>query len=256
MDQIAKLFTDRIPPAVLRFVKLTGRGINEFDMIGDGDSVLLGVSGGKDSLAMSLALALRKRWLPVDYSLSAVVVDWREYPIPEGGKDNLRRFFDAIGVSLEILPMGMFPESFRGVFNCYLCARNRKRALFERAKKMGVQTVALGHNMDDVIETTIINLALRGQIATMMPVQQFFGGSLKIIRPMCMVKENSIRRIAESLALPIVHAGCPRRDVNIRSQIKPLISQLVHLDKHAREHIFRAPWHINTDYLPTSLNKR
>ena len=98
MEQIEELFSGTIPPRVMRFVKQAGRGINRFSMIRENQKIILGISAGKDSLALALALALRKRWLPIDYELRAVQIDWKEYPLSAEGRTNLDRDSEILGI--------------------------------------------------------------------------------------------------------------------------------------------------------------
>jgi tRNA 2-thiocytidine biosynthesis protein TtcA len=237
----------------MRFVKLVGKGINRYDMIRPGDRVLVGVSGGKDSLSVALALSLRLRWLPVSYSIEALSIDWEEYPLTQEQLEDLAEFFDAIEVPLRIERARMMPDSFGGTFSCYHCSRNRKRILFERMRAQGIRKLVLGHHMDDIIETTLMNLIYHGSFATMMPVQEFFDGGLTLVRPMCLVKEQMVKNTAEFLEFPLVKPECPFHETNIRAQLKPLIRQMVHLNKQARENLYRAPENINWEYLPNSL---
>ena len=87
----ADLINGDMPPWVMRFVKGVGRAINNYRMIQGGDKVLIAASGGKDSLAMSLALSIRRRWLPVSYCLEAIMIDWIEHPIPEEKKEEKKK---------------------------------------------------------------------------------------------------------------------------------------------------------------------
>jgi tRNA 2-thiocytidine biosynthesis protein TtcA len=238
----------------MRFVKLVGRGINDFDMIRADDSVLLGISGGKDSLALALALALRRRWIPISYSLEAVQIEWAEYPLPEEAKERLFDYFDALGIPFRFIRAHMFSSSFHGKFNCYLCSRNRKRILFDEIGRLGAHKVALGHHLDDIIETTLMNLTYHGQFGTMMPVQEFFGGTAHIIRPMCRVPENTVQNIATFLDLPTVGIDCPFRETNIRADMKQIVRMLAHKNREVRENIYKAPWNIIDEYLPSRLN--
>jgi tRNA 2-thiocytidine biosynthesis protein TtcA len=234
----------------MRFARLAGQGINKFSMFGPGERILIGVSGGKDSLALALALSLRKRWVPIDYELTAVKIDWEEYPVTEEERDALIRYFQALAIPFRFIRTPMFASSFKGRFDCYLCSRNRKRILFEEMERRGITTLALGHNLDDIAETTLINMSCRGSFATMMPVQTFFNGKIRLIRPLCMVRENNVRNISNYLELPVTDTPCPYKDTNIRAEIKPLISRLSRLNKQARENIFRSTWNIDRDYLP------
>lgn len=239
-----------ISPRLRRFLRNVGRGINEFAMIGEGQRVLIGVSGGKDSLALALALSLRRKHLPISYEVEAVHVDWREHALSEAEQSRLQRFFEAIDVPFRSIPMSMFPPSFNGRFDCYLCARNRKRVLFDVAAERGAELVAFGHHLDDIVETTLMNICFRGSFATMKPVQEFFGGEVHVIRPLCRVTEREITSISDYLQLPIASIDCPLRHTNLRTTLKPVIAELQRKNARVRENIFRATWNINYDYLP------
>ncbi|MGI6433242.1 MAG: tRNA lysidine(34) synthetase [Sphaerochaetaceae bacterium] len=235
-----ELINGKIPPAVMRFIKLTGKAINTHQMIRDGDAVLLSVSGGKDSLALALALSLRLRWLPIRYSLSALMINWIEHPIDENAKKELQTYFDALNIPLLITDELQYPQSFNGEFNCYLCSRNRRRILFEYADKHNISLIAMGHHLDDLVETTLLNLGSRGTFSTMAPVQEFFKGKLHIIRPMIEVHEHTLIHLKQQWQLPAVKPVCPHDQTNIRSKIKPIVRDLVRIDPDAREHIYKA----------------
>ena len=234
------LIAGDMPPWVMRFIKGVGKAVNDFRMIQGGDKVLIAASGGKDSLALALALSIRRRWLPVDYELEAMMIDWEEHPIPEENQERLREYFDALSIPFTIRKEAQFPPSFRGDFNCYLCARNRRRILFEKAQEEGVRLIAMGHHLDDLAETTLMNLCFRANFATMLPVQEFFSGSLYVIRPLIQTRESVLRRLAECYDLPVVKPVCPYDQTNVRSRLKPIISELSHIDKLTREHIYNA----------------
>ena len=229
-----------IPPWVMRFVKASGKAINRYNMIKEGDEVLLAVSGGKDSLALALALSLRLRWLPVKYRLRALMINWIEHPIDEEHKVKLREYFECLGIEFEIMDENQFPSSFKGEFNCYLCSRNRRRILFEYAATNDVKLIAMGHHLDDLVETTMMNLCFRASFATMLPVQEFFDGKLHIIRPLIEIHESVTRRLADIYDLPVIKPVCPYDQTNIRARLKPIISELAHIDHLTREHIYNA----------------
>lgn len=237
---IETLMAGTIPPWIMRFVKQTGRSINRFSMIRENETILLGISGGKDSLALALALSLRLKWLPISYRLQGLHIDWQEYPVPESEKERLHHFFSVLNIPFRSIRTTMFPDSFKGEFNCYLCSRNRRRIFFETAREMGIRKVALGHHLDDLVETTMINLFFRGSFESMRPVQDFFSGEVQVIRPMCEVKEQVVKRLVSFLDFPVVKPDCPYHETNIRAKLKPIVKELSHLDRYAREHVFSA----------------
>jgi tRNA 2-thiocytidine biosynthesis protein TtcA len=234
------LINGDIPPWIMRFVKQTGKSINTYSMIRSEDSVLLSVSGGKDSLAMALALSIRRKWLPVTYELKALMINWIEHPIPEEYREKLASYFKALDIDFTIVDERQYPDSFKGTFNCYLCSRNRRRVMFEYCQAHDISLVAMGHHLDDLVETTMMNLCFRANFSTMLPVQPFFDGKINIIRPMIEVHESVIKRMCERYDFPVVKPVCPYDQTNVRARLKPIISELSHIDKLTREHIFNA----------------
>lgn len=250
---IDNLFKYNNPRWLKNTLRKLGQAIARYEMIKDGDRIVIGISGGKDSLALALLLSLRKKWLPIDYELRAVQIEWKEFPMTEEQVELAEAFFKTIGVEYVRLCETMFPGSYKEEFNCYLCARNRKRILFDYMAKEGFSKLALGHHLDDVVTTTIINMTMRGKLFTMMPVQEFFKGKLHIIRPMCEIRESAIITIRDRLALPVVKAMCPYKDTNLRLSVKPVMEKLFSLDPLAREKIYKSTIDIKPDYLPFSL---
>jgi tRNA 2-thiocytidine biosynthesis protein TtcA len=232
------------------FIKKVGRGINRHRMIEPGEKVLISVSGGKDSLALCLALQERKKWVPMDYQLYGLFIDWREYPAGAENRRRLAEFMDRLGISFRIVEASIYPVTYDKPFNCYICSRNRKRILFQEAQRLGLGKVAVGHHLDDIIETTLMNLFFKGEIATMLPVQDFFEGRIKIIRPMCEVEERDVLRLQKVYPLPVFDIHCPRKPNDQRAFFKDLIRQVKHVNRHVKENLYNAPWRINRDYLP------
>ncbi len=227
-----------IPPWVMRFIKETGKGINEFEMIKDGDTVLISASGGKDSLALSLALSIRRKWLPIDYKLKALMINWIEHPIEDEYKEKLKQYYEDLGIEFKMVDEHQAPYSFKGDFNCYLCSRNRRRILFDYAAENNIRLIAMGHHLDDLVETSLMNLCFRASYDTMKPVQEFFNGKIYVIRPMIRVHENVTRRLKDMYDIPAVKPVCPYDQTNVRARLKPIVSELCHLDKLTREHIY------------------
>jgi tRNA 2-thiocytidine biosynthesis protein TtcA len=232
------------------FIKKVGRGINRHRMIEPGEKVLISVSGGKDSLALCLALQERKKWVPMDYQLYGLFIDWREYPAGAENRRRLAEFMDRLGISFRIVEASIYPVTYDKPFNCYICSRNRKRILFQEAQRLGLGKVAVGHHLDDIIETTLMNLFFKGEIATMLPVQDFFEGRIKIIRPMCEVEERDVLRLQKVYPLPVFDIHCPRKPNDQRAFFKDLIRLVKHVNRHVKENLYNAPWRINRDYLP------
>lgn len=253
VSTMTHIFNPSLSKRLRIFCQHVGRGINRFDMIENDDRILIGISGGKDSLCLAVALKARLEWIPITYELHAVLIDWREYPLGVDEKEEVNMFFHRLDVPFRIIEASINPPSFKKGFNCYLCSRNKKRILFEEAQKLGVRKIALGHTLDDHIETTLMELCFRGRFASMMPVQKFFDGKMSIIRPMCEVKESEVRRFAERFQLPVVSGDCPNKERNQRRIIKEVVRKLSKHNRRVRENIYRAPWHRIDEYLPSVL---
>ena len=129
-----------------RFCSIVGKGIgiHRFDMIRENDYVLIGVSGGKDSLALCLALAHRLRRVSILYKLMAVQIEWQEYPLTEKEKHDLDSFFKELKVPLLRVMASIYPQNLKGKFNCYICSRNRKELLFKQAEIHGFNKICSG----------------------------------------------------------------------------------------------------------------
>ncbi|HKK48740.1 MAG TPA: tRNA 2-thiocytidine biosynthesis TtcA family protein [Alkalispirochaeta sp.] len=247
----SELVRSHPPPLFMRFLKRLGRGINSHRMLADGDRVLVSVSGGKDSLALALGLRMRLRFLPISYELVPVMINWREHPHTPHALEQLRHFFEEIDAPLHVIDADMRPDSFGGRFDCYRCGRNRRRILFDMVKPWpGRPLIATGHHLDDVVQTTLMNMVMRGSFATMNPVQPFFDDALRVIRPMCEVREQMIQDVAAAARLPVSTIECPFRERNIRSRIAPVVEQLARINPGVRENMYRSLTNINYDYLP------
>jgi tRNA 2-thiocytidine biosynthesis protein TtcA len=189
--------------------RAVGKAIHDYDMIRDGDRILVGLSGGSDSLALLWMLAERQTRIRVAYHLCAVYID------PGFGAsagEVLRSFCERLEVSLrtEVTDFGVISHSPLNRENpCFLCARLRRKRLFEIAAELGCHTLALGHNRDDVIETLFLNIFYSGEISTMRPAQDLFDGRFRVVRPMAYADEPLIRRFAREWRLPVTANPCP-----------------------------------------------
>lgn len=218
-------------------------------MISDGDRIVVGLSGGKDSLTLLWLLAERRVRVPVEYELFPVYID----PGFDGGFTvELEAYCGNAGFPLRIehTDYGILSHSSINRENpCFLCSRLRRKRLFNIAEELGCTKLALGHNQDDIIETLFLNMCCAGQISTMSPCQPFFDNRLNIIRPLAFAGEDIIRRFAAENGFPDFANPCPSAKVSKRHEIKVLLKQLYMSNKNARGNIFRALSHVKTEYL-------
>ncbi|MBW1606851.1 MAG: tRNA 2-thiocytidine(32) synthetase TtcA [Deltaproteobacteria bacterium] len=218
-------------------------------MISDGDRILVGLSGGKDSFTLMWMLNERLKRIPINYELSAVYID---PGFEEGFGEPLAEYWNRTGheIKIEHTDYGILAHSTQNRENpCFLCSRLRRKRLFEIADELGCNKIALGHNKDDIIETLFMNICYAGEISTMMPAQSFFQERFTLIRPLAFVDEDVIRRFAKEKSCPDFINPCPTAKVSKRQEIKRLLQQLYTSNKKVKGNIFRAMSHVKTDYL-------
>jgi len=228
---------------------LVGKAIHRYGMIEDGDRIALGLSGGKDSLTLLWALAERQKRVLVHYDLFPIYV---EPGFPGGFADGLSDTCRHLGFSLTVdrTDHGIVAHSDENQENpCFLCARLRRKRLFEIADGLGCTKLALGHNKDDIIETLFLNICYAGEISTMVPRQELFNGRFTVIRPLAMVDENSIRRFARAQQFPQYANPCPSAGATKRSEIKAMLEGLYRTNRKIKGNIYRAMSHVKMDYL-------
>ena len=132
---------------------------------------------------------------------------------------------------------------------CFLCARLRRKRLFEIAAEAGCNKLALGHNKDDIIETLFLNICYAGEISTMVPSQEFFKGRFTVIRPLAYAGEGLIRAFAGEQRFPEFVNPCPSANHSKRQEIKAVLKQLYRSNKKIKGNIFRAMSRVKLDYL-------
>jgi tRNA 2-thiocytidine biosynthesis protein TtcA len=229
--------------------RAVGKALHRYDMISDGDRILVGLSGGMDSLTLMLMLSMRLPRVPIRYELFAVYLD----PGFAGGfSEALKSHCEEMGYNLrvELTDYGILghgPEN--GENPCFLCSRLRRKRLFEIADELGCNKLALGHNKDDVIETLFLNMCYAGEISTMLPAQTLFQGRFTLIRPLAFADEDLIRKLASEQQFPNFVNPCPTARVSKRQEIKTLLNQLYTGNRMVKGNIFRALSHVKTEYL-------
>ncbi len=226
-----------------------GRAIHHYEMIADGDRILVGVSGGKDSLTLLWLLKKRLARIPIHYSLSAVYVD---PGFSDGFAEALAEWCRALDIELQVqyTDFGVFAHSDKNRENpCFLCSRWRRKRIFEVAQSAGCNKIALGHHKDDIIETFFINMCYTGTMGTMCPVQPMFDGLFSIIRPLAFVDEHRITRFAADCQFPEFVNPCPSAEISKRREIKTALDGLHGGKKKIKDNIFRSLSHINLEYM-------
>jgi tRNA 2-thiocytidine biosynthesis protein TtcA len=226
-----------------------GKAIHRYDMISNGDRILVGISGGKDSLTLMRILQERFSRIPVSYELIGLYID----PGFDGGyADSLLSWAERSGFRLrvEFSNNGILAHSKENSENpCFLCSRLRRKKFFEIAQKLECNKIALGHHKDDIIETFFMNICYAGIMSTMRPALPLFNGRYTIIRPLCLVDEERIIKFARSQHFPEFINPCPSIKTSKRNEIKTLLGHIYTNNKKIKGNIFRSLSHVKKEYL-------
>ncbi len=203
------------------------RACEMYGMIEDGDSVAVGVSGGKDSVALLCALAGLRRYLPQRFELCAFTLD----PCFGGVQTDYSRIADMcrelrVPYSVKRTDIGRVVFEARREKNpCSLCARMRRGVLHDLCVENGAKKLALGHHMNDVVETFFLNLFHEGRVAAFSPVTYLTRKDITVIRPLVMCTEREVEGAVASGGLPVVKSLCPEDGKSERQAIKAFIEE-------------------------------
>lgn len=222
------------------FKKLNERFVKAFatyHLLADDDYVLIGLSGGKDSLLLTELLAKRARIAHPRFRVEAVHVHMENISY-ETSTDYLQRFCDDLGIKLHIITTCFEPSDQKPP--CFLCSWHRRKQLFNLAQELGCNRIALGHHRDDIIHTTLMNLVYQGRFDTMPALLQMRKMPLSIIRPLCLVDEADIIRYAELCGYEKLLKHCPYEHDTQRTTIAKLYNDIERMNPEARFSIWKA----------------
>ena len=211
-----------------KMMGLMRRCIDDYHMIDAGDKIAVGVSGGKDSVSLLVGLSELRRFYPAKFDIVAITVDPR-FGGEDGDYSQIEELCRRIDVKYVIKRTQLAEVIFdiRKESNpCSLCARMRRGALHDAAKEAGCNKIALGHHLDDVAETFIMNLFNGGTLDCFMPVTYLSRKELYMIRPLIFARESDCRRVARKMNLPVVKSKCPADGATERQEVKEMLSAL------------------------------
>lgn len=223
-----------------RLMSLTRKAIDNYKMIEEGDSIAIGISGGKDSLALLYALAGLRRFYPKKFQLCAVTIDlgFQGFDVSEIGKlcNELEVPYTVVKTEISELIFEERKESNP----CSLCAKMRKGAFNEEAKRLGCNKSAYAHHRDDVIETMLLSMIYEGRYYTFSPVTYLDRMDITLIRPLLYVNEADIIGFQKLYKLPVSKNPCPADGITKREYVKQLIWRLNQENPGVKERLFRA----------------
>ncbi len=231
-----------------------GRAIADFEMIADGDLVMVCLSGGKDSYTLLDILSSLQRHAPINFELHAVNLDQKQPGFPE---HVLPEYLENLGVSYKILEQDTYsivtdkvPE---GKTFCGLCSRLRRGILYNYAESIGANKIALGHHRDDIVETLFLNMFYGGKLKAMPPKLLSDDRRNIVIRPLAYCKEAEISRYAELAGFPIIPCNlCGSQDNLQRQAVKNMLQGWQREHPGRVETIFRAICNVSPSQLADS----
>ena len=226
------------------------KAINDYKLISDGDRIAVAISGGKDSLLMAKMFQELKKYSNIDFELVFLAMD-------PGYRDDIRVKLEELckylNIPVEIFESGIFriTDEIARDNPCYMCARMRRGALYNKAEELGCNKLALGHHYDDVIETTMMNILCSGNFKTMLPkIKSSKSGEMQIIRPLYYIREEYIKRFVRYTGIEPLDCACTvtsKKAGNKRYEIKELISSLSENFDNVEKSIFKAAQNVNID---------
>jgi tRNA 2-thiocytidine biosynthesis protein TtcA len=236
---------------VKRLQRNTGRAITDYHMIGEGDRVMVCLSGGKDSFTLLDMLMVLQKRAPVRFELIAVNLDQKQPGFPE---NVLPAWAERVGVPFRVIEQDTYSVVKRvvpeGKTSCGLCSRLRRGALYRFAAENGITRIALGHHREDIIETLFLNLFNGGRLKAMPPKLLSDDGEHVVIRPLAYCREDDIARYAELREFPIIPCNLCGTQPNLQRQaIKEMLHAWTKQHPGRVENIFRAIAHVSPSQL-------
>lgn len=225
-----------------------------YALLGDGDHVLVGLSGGKDSLALTELLGKQAKIYKPSIRVTAVYVSVENIGY-ETDLAYLQDFCGRLNVPFvhKVTSYQELPATHRNKNHCFLCSWYRRKALFDTARELNCNKIAFGHHRDDILETLLMNMVFGGNISTMPPMLQLDKMPLQIIRPLCLIDEQEIIRYAEIAGYRKQIKTCPFEYESTRTQTKKILSQLAELNPEVRDSLWAAMENIKPNYLPQTI---
>jgi tRNA 2-thiocytidine biosynthesis protein TtcA len=227
-----------------------GQAMHDWSMLEDGDRVLIGVSGGIDSLVTAWVLQIWRSKAPIDYAIQAVYVDHGYWSDEQGGESpaaNIERQMRRWDIDFSKVEAWQAKDNKEPC--CFVCARNRRSQLFELARHRGCAKLALGHHKDDLVETFFINALYSGNISTMLPKQELFAGRLSLIRILAYLDKDEVIELGRIAGFEPVKNYCPLAEDSKREKIRSILAHLYAEIPEAKGSLFAALGNVRSGYM-------
>lgn len=225
-----------------RLRRQVGQAISDYNMIEDGDKIMVCLSGGKDSYTMLDILLNLQSSAPITFELVAVNLDQKQPDFPE---HILPQYLSGRGIPFHILEQDTYSVVERvvpeGKTQCGLCSRLRRGALYSYAQEQGFTKIALGHHMDDIVETLFLNMFFGSRLAAMPPKLRSNDGQNVVIRPLAYAREKDIAEYARIREYPIIPCNlCGSQDNLQRVQVRRMLDEWERSHPGRTQHIFKS----------------
>ena len=229
--------------------RAAGKAMRAYSMLNDGDRIMIGLSGGKDSLALVEVLAARQRIFRPRIEVIACHVSVDNVPY-QSDIDYLDRFCTERGVPFIHAHTHFDTDTKDGRGPCFLCSWNRRKTLFRTAEENGCHKIALGHHKDDIVETLLMNQIFQGAYASMPPLLEMDKFDMTIIRPLALCREQELQQLAVEHQYLQQVKNCPYEHESQRTAVRQLITQMETLNPNAVSSLYNAMTNIQPQYLP------
>lgn len=225
------------------------KAIVDNKLVDKGEKVLVAVSGGKDSLVLLEVLSTLRRYNFLDFELEAIHIDIEEVPY-KVSKQKLLQMCEELGVKISFISAVSGIEENGEKPPCFVCSWHRRKAIFDFSEKNGFHKVAMGHHMDDAVETLLINISYHGNISSIPARLEMFDGKITLIRPLILLTNKDTKEYANIRKFPKQTKSCPFENKTRRDTARRIIDSLKEIHPKAVQNIFRSMGNIDEDYLP------
>lgn len=232
-----------------RLNKKIKKAIESYRLIEDGDRILIGLSGGKDSLALVELLGRQMKIFSPRFTAIAAHIRMKNIAY-KSDTSYLKEHCERSGIPFIEHLTEFNSESDNRKTPCFLCSWYRRKALFDIAKEQQCNKIALGHHQDDIIQTLLMNMIFQGSFGTMPPRLSMHKFKMTIIRPLCLVEEKDLFRLSQLSGYVKQEKVCPYEHSSNRPQIKEILKNLEKISPQFRSHIWNSMTHIQPEYLP------
>lgn len=234
------------------YYKRAGKSCAKYGLLAPHDRILVGLSGGKDSLFLVESLAYIRKHIPFRIEIVVVHIHVKEvgYLVE---RDMLEKFCNDLGLDFrhEEISVNIFSDPDKTP--CFVCSWYRRKRLFELTRELNCNKLAFGHHMDDAIETMLMNMIYHGSVSSLPANLKMFNGRVYLIRPLIEFTQREMLHISAIKGYPQLKQVCPYNDATRRTTIRNLVDIIEGLNGLARKNIFRSMENINFEYLPNGL---